>query len=227
MIRPHRPTLAIINFSALVAALCLIPTSAAEHRQFPPTAVAILTAAAGTWSTWIVSGRRWGAVVGVLASTAVLRLEFASDAASPSAHVLPGFLLASAVAVAAMALCRAALSKRTHREDRIYHGLTSYLLIGIAFGMALQRVAIVYPGSFRMPGDPDGSGTWADYVWLSFSTLTTAGFSDVVPISSWARLTCTLEAVTGVLFPAVFLARLVTAASEDPDAQQSTAKESA
>ena len=128
------------------------------------------------------------------------------------------FLFAISTAISAVAIANAAFSRRTRGDDRICHGVTSYILIGIAFAMIHQRVAILDPGSYRLPAGDLTHGQWVDYFWLSFSTLTTAGFGDVAPVSSWARLICTLEAVTGVIYPAVFLARLVSAASHDEEA---------
>lgn len=221
MPRPRLPALAIVNFWVLAAALCLVPGTEETHRQFPPVGTAFLLAIGGGWSTWIVAGRRWGGVVLGLAAASLGILYLASDRTLPTAHVLPGFLFAAGCAVAAIALTRASLSRKVRPEDRIFHGLTSYMLVGFAYGTALQRVAILYPGSFRIGGDPAAMGVWADYLWLSFSTLTTAGFADIVPVGSWARFTCASEAVTGVLYPAVFLARLVTSGPDGPDARAS------
>jgi hypothetical protein len=56
----------------------------------------------------------------------------------------------------------------------------------------------------------------ADFIYFSFSTLTTAGFGDIVAVSRGARLVCMLEAVTGVLMPATFIARLLTEQMKRP-----------
>jgi hypothetical protein len=51
---------------------------------------------------------------------------------------------------------------------------------------------------------------WIDFVWLSFSTLTTAGYCDLAPIGRWASAVCTLEALCGILFPATLIARIAS-----------------
>ncbi|HMF13670.1 MAG TPA: potassium channel family protein, partial [Gemmataceae bacterium] len=43
----------------------------------------------------------------------------------------------------------------------------------------------------------------------SFVTLTTLGYGDIVPVSPIARTLASLEAITGQLFLAVLVARLV------------------
>jgi hypothetical protein len=51
---------------------------------------------------------------------------------------------------------------------------------------------------------------WIDFVWLSFSTLTTAGYCDLAPIGRWASAVCTLEALCGIPFPATLIARIAS-----------------
>jgi hypothetical protein len=46
--------------------------------------------------------------------------------------------------------------------------------------------------------------------YLSFVTLTTTGYGDIVPVHPLARSLCNIEAIVGQLYPATLLARLVT-----------------
>jgi voltage-gated potassium channel Kch len=46
-------------------------------------------------------------------------------------------------------------------------------------------------------------------VYFSFATLTTLGYGDVTAVHTAARSLALLEALTGQLFPAVLIARLV------------------
>ena len=46
-------------------------------------------------------------------------------------------------------------------------------------------------------------------LYFSFTTLTTFGYEDIVPQSMPAKMLSTLEAVTGQLYIAILLARLV------------------
>lgn len=50
---------------------------------------------------------------------------------------------------------------------------------------------------------------WQTLVYYSYATLSTLGYGDVLPATYWARSLATLEAVMGVLYTAVILARLV------------------
>jgi hypothetical protein len=46
-------------------------------------------------------------------------------------------------------------------------------------------------------------------LYFSFSTLTTVGYGDIIPVSNPARMLAMMEATTGVFYLAVLIARLV------------------
>ena len=50
---------------------------------------------------------------------------------------------------------------------------------------------------------------WQVIVYYSYATLSTLGYGDVLPVTAWARSAATFEAVVGVLYTAVIVARLV------------------
>lgn len=50
---------------------------------------------------------------------------------------------------------------------------------------------------------------WQTFIYYSYATLTTLGYGDVLPITPWARAAATLEAIIGVLYITVIMARLV------------------
>jgi hypothetical protein len=45
---------------------------------------------------------------------------------------------------------------------------------------------------------------------LSFVTLTSTGYGDIIPVHPLARSLCNIESIVGQLYPAMILARLVT-----------------
>jgi hypothetical protein len=55
----------------------------------------------------------------------------------------------------------------------------------------------------------------SDLIYFSFSTLTTVGYGDIVPVHPIARSLSSVEAIIGQLYPATLLARLVTLELED------------
>jgi hypothetical protein len=86
-----------------------------------------------------------------------------------------------------------------------------YLLMGLAWMTAFQLIESLHPGAFHInpAQNVDGIVNWSDLLFYSFATLTTLGYGDVTPITSPARSLATLEAVTGVLYVAFLIARLV------------------
>ncbi len=80
-----------------------------------------------------------------------------------------------------------------------------YLLLGFIWAHAYELVALWHPGAFA--GAVDGSLPWTYY---SFVTLTTVGYGDITPVHPLARAVAVLEALTGQLYLAIMLARLVS-----------------
>ncbi len=106
----------------------------------------------------------------------------------------------------------AVFRKEAMQPDRIYGGISVYLLIGIVFGVIHHRINEQTPGAYQsnMNGALPGQVfMWHDFIYFSFSTLTTIGYGDLVPISPRARSTALFEGVIGVLYPAILIAKLV------------------
>jgi hypothetical protein len=94
---------------------------------------------------------------------------------------------------------------------RIYGALAVYLLLGILWGEFYILIYLFQPGSFYFnPSTQFGEPPISELIYFSFTTLTTVGFGDIVPVHPVARSMATLEALVGQLYPAVLLARLVT-----------------
>ncbi len=62
----------------------------------------------------------------------------------------------------------------------------------------------------RAFGGLDGAINLQQFLYFSLTTITTLGYGDITPVSPFARIWSTLEAVTGVLYVAVLIARFVS-----------------
>ena len=94
---------------------------------------------------------------------------------------------------------------------RILGAIAIYLNIAAAFALAFRMIDALGPGKFSVHLVGTGVGhAVADLVYFSFTTLTTTGFGDIVPIDPFARSLANVESVFGQLFPATLLARLIT-----------------
>ena len=93
-------------------------------------------------------------------------------------------------------------------SEHIYAALSVYLLGGIFFGVLYHAVGQGWPGSFSASGKT-GDFELFDAIYFSFVTLATLGYGDLLPVSEVARGLAVVEAVSGQLFLAVLIARLV------------------
>jgi hypothetical protein len=93
--------------------------------------------------------------------------------------------------------------------DHILGGITIYLLLALVFARAFIMVQNIWSGSFMATSGPAGLVSDSDLLYLSFCTITTLGYGDIVPVSSHARRMCSIEATIGVLYIAIFIGRLV------------------
>ena len=72
-------------------------------------------------------------------------------------------------------------------------------------------MALAAAGAFS--GTGLGGAERPDFIYFSFVTLTTVGCGDVTPVDPVARSLAVAEALTGQLYPAILLARLVSLAT--------------
>ncbi len=92
----------------------------------------------------------------------------------------------------------------------IWGAVAGYLLIGLTFATLFHLINLVTPGSFTYGLDPSAMLNFSDFVYFSFVTLATLGYGDIVPITDQARSLAILEAITGALYLAILIAKLVS-----------------
>jgi hypothetical protein len=91
--------------------------------------------------------------------------------------------------------------------SRIQGAIAAYLLLGLSWANGYAILSRHHPGAFSAAVTTPSSVTaWTYY---SFMTLTTVGYGDIVPVAPVARMLAMGEAVSGQLYLAVLLARLV------------------
>jgi hypothetical protein len=93
--------------------------------------------------------------------------------------------------------------------DTLAGAVSAYMLVGITYGLAYGMIEQLQPGSFRDTVLPGKHFMPSELIFFSFVTLTTVGYGDIIPWSSHARSLAMLEAVTGIMYPAVLIGRLV------------------
>jgi hypothetical protein len=97
-------------------------------------------------------------------------------------------------------------------NGRLYASVSLYLMIGTSYYALFNLMETLNPGSFVENGLPAGTPVPRhSLLYFSLVTLTTLGYGDIVPASHPARIFAALESVTGVLYIAITVARLVAA----------------
>ena len=91
--------------------------------------------------------------------------------------------------------------------DMVRGGISVYLLIGFVWALFYGMVATLDAHAFSQPLDIQES--YLKALHFSFTTLTTLGYGDIVPISEIALVLTNLEAIVGQMYPAIFIAILV------------------
>lgn len=101
------------------------------------------------------------------------------------------------------ALFRRVTSERPVTTELLYGLCALYLQLGLAFSFAFRVVSGLVPGAFN---GVDAEQLDA-FVYYSLATLTTVGYGDIHAIAPAARLLAGGEAVIGVMFIALLVAR--------------------
>jgi hypothetical protein len=128
-------------------------------------------------------------------------------APSPTLQLWADSWSLAGIVVIAFVLLKRVLQPGRVTHVRIQGAIAVYLMFGAGYAHAYHLVAILQPGAFRTTvGVMSDASEW---IYYSFVTLTTVGYGDIVPASPTARILSVAEALTGQLYLAVMIARLV------------------
>jgi hypothetical protein len=101
-------------------------------------------------------------------------------------------------------------------RDELFATGAAFTVVAWGFAYLYVAVQVLVPGSFVGNGGP-GDRSWFELLYLSFTTLTSVGLSDVVPVLPHARSLVMVEQVAGVLYVALVVARMVGLTVTRPD----------
>ena len=109
-----------------------------------------------------------------------------------------------------------AISRNVFFTDRITTNLIVgsicvYMLIGMYFSFIYAAQVLLLPHSIQINGMPmvQSAKGFSEFLYFSYTTLTTLGYGDIVPTTPIARMTAALEAMIGPVYLAIIVARLV------------------
>jgi hypothetical protein len=133
------------------------------------------------------------------------------DAFRPNDVIVPisGAFHAAFYFYAAYSLLRYMLSDHDVSVDELYATGATFTLVAWGFAYVFVVVQALDPGSFTAAVNPQADRSWMELLFLSFTTLSSTGLSDIVPIKSWARSVVMLEQLAGLGYVAMVVSRLV------------------
>jgi hypothetical protein len=116
-----------------------------------------------------------------------------------------------AIATVTLVLARVVFGSGRVTFHRVQGAVVLYLNFGLMFFIIYRLLDDLLPHAFSgLPPTGQEFGSGAALLYFSFSTLTTLGFGDILPLHPLARNVANLEAIIGQLYPATLLARLVS-----------------
>ena len=87
-------------------------------------------------------------------------------------------------------------------RDELYATGAAFTVVAWGFAYVYAAAQVVWPESFvGAYGDADQS--WFELLYLSFTTLTSVGLSDIVPVRDHARSLVMVEQVAGIFYVAL------------------------
>jgi hypothetical protein len=146
-------------------------------------------------------------VLGIPAVVSRWISHFRPDLVPPPVFLVAGLLL---VAFVVVNLLRFVWRAPSVNIEVLCASISAYLMLGLMWTMAYWLVDQLTPGAFAFntnagPRSINGFNGF----YFSFITLSTVGYGDITPVSRIARWLAAMEAMTGLLYVAVLISRLV------------------
>ena len=134
--------------------------------------------------------------------------HFRPDLIPPAVFLVAGLIL---IAFVVGNLLRFVLRAPSVNTEVLCASISAYLMLGLMWTMAYWLVDQLTPGGAFAFNTNTGKQSMKGFnaFYFSFITLSTVGYGDITPVSRIARWLAATEAMTGLLYVAVLIARLV------------------
>ncbi len=95
--------------------------------------------------------------------------------------------------------------------DELWALASLYVLLAFVFAYVYAVIEHLAPGAFFInpTNNPDGVTGWWELLYFSFTCLTSVGFGEITPVHDVARSVVMVQQVTGVLYLAIVISRLI------------------
>ena len=212
--RPRKHLVLLVAIVALLVAQPLLGHKSVEIGAFFDAVVAAI----GVYVFFIVFAERWQRRTGLALFLPVLAGNFAVYILPAQVRIGPAIVyhcfLVMFIGFTVAVILRDIFRKRAISGDDVLGAFCGYLLIGVAWANLYAMTYLLVPGAFSVKPDLTWRlGTWhlqrALFDYVSFTTLTGLGYSDMSPTGAPAYSLTWLEVLFGQFYIAVVIAQLV------------------
>jgi hypothetical protein len=151
-------------------------------------------------------GRTWFSLALGLPATVLLLIQAITgeDDLLPYSSALEAILYF----YAAGALIAYMLEDQVITRDELFAVAATFTLVAWAFAFTFTVCQAIEPGSFVI-GDDASDRTWMELLFLSFTTLSGTGLSDIVPAEPFARSLLMIEQLAGLGYIVMLVSRVI------------------
>ncbi|MGC1283703.1 MAG: potassium channel family protein [Streptosporangiaceae bacterium] len=158
--------------------------------------------------------RRWTMLVGAVALVGSVAAFGASLTDTNTGDGVSELWKGLVLLLTAVLIVRRVLARPTVTLQSIYGALSAYIIIGLMFATFYAAIEHLGAGNFFADGHRANTQT---FQYFSFTTLTTLGYGDFTAAGNGGRALAVMEALTGQVFLATLVARLVAAFRATPE----------
>lgn len=204
-LRSHRATMLLILVILLLLALSFTERYRYGTIALAPLVLLVIVAAARVASPYRRVFRT--IIIPLVIAWLVARVGTAA-AGAPSGGTQAASVLALAFTGGLLAvLFRGLAEARQIDTETISEAFAGYLLIAVAFAQFYSILNYFIPGAFNPPAPAEAISV---FIYFSLSTITTVGFGDVTAVDPFVRIVAGMEAMAGIFYQTVVIARLVS-----------------
>lgn len=201
---------AVLLFAQLVVVLAYPSLSSSVAGRAAVGVVQMAVVLTAVWAVRRTPVLSW--VAGLLGFPAMLMTV--AEAISPTSDwvvLVSALLHAPFYFFVSYAMIRYLFHDYEVTRDELYATGAAFTVVAWGFAYLYAAAQVVWPGAFIGHSSPDGSEPlrWFELLYLSFTTLTSVGLSDVYPVLDHARALVMVEQVAGVFYVALVVSRLV------------------
>jgi len=167
----------------------------------------LLVLALAVWSVETTAWTVWVSIVLGIPAVIFTLCQIASTA--DAWHAWGSAFEAAFYFYAAGSLIAYMLADRTITRDELFAVGATFTLLAWAFAHLFTVAQIIWPGSFTAAMHPEAPRTWMELLFLSFTTLSSTGLSDVVPVLPHARSVVMIEQLAGLAYVAMIVSWMV------------------